>query len=280
MKSKIIFTILFLSFVYCQPANLIFFPKSTLFETITLDPTSCQFSGSVLAYFSHDKPEQKMYSPINLGVRKMMLRFKDDGKTEHELGIEFSVFNQFTVTDAGTAFLGGLQNSDFRISGVYHQRKGYVSRRVTLYHNSSHLGDDYIIRNLITQPNNRVLNYEQVDMLESREWFHTRFYYGIGYVFTPHAVRKRLSIQFGYMSIKEIFKSHAIGFFHGCDVKLFQQNDFTPGIKLGAGLELQTDSNRPIRIVLEYYQGHLPYSTLESEQVKLLGAGVYMVTDI
>ena len=257
-----------------------FLPEGSYFKTITLDPSACQFSGSLLAFHSNGNLKQKLYAPINLGIRKMFFRWEKDRERGFELGFEFTIHSQFTVIDKGSNYLGGFQNADYRIAGVAHYLRKLHTYRFTIFHQSSHLGDDYIIRNQIISPTSNVLNYEQIDVVRSTEIGNSRYYLGAGINFSPNTVRKRLASQVGYIYTWLLTGNPDLGVLAGIDIKIFQQNDFQPNYKFGIGLEFGRTKAKPMRLMLEYYNGHLPYSTLEYQTVQLFGAGLYFDTGI
>ncbi len=257
-----------------------FLPKGSYFKTIILDPSASQLSGSLLAYHSDGNLKQKVYAPINLGIRKMYFRWEQDRDNGFELGLEFAIHSQYTIIDVGSNYLGGFQNADYRIAGVAHFLRLPHVYRLTIFHQSSHLGDDYIIRNQIVRPTSNVLNYEQIDFMRSTEIGNSRYYLGLGVNFSPNTVRERLMAQGGVFYNRPLRNNQELGLISGVDIKIFQQNDFIPNAKIGVGLEFGRSKDKPLRLMLEYYNGHLPYSTLEYQKVQLFGAGFYFDTDI
>ncbi|MEE8335768.1 MAG: DUF1207 domain-containing protein [Candidatus Neomarinimicrobiota bacterium] len=256
--------------------NFTILPSGSYFETIILDPSASQVNASLLAYQFKGRIDRKMHTSINLGITRMLLRWELEKNRGFELGFEYGIHSQFSVEDAGANFLGGLQNSDYRITGVAHYKNKVHTYRMTLFHQSSHLGDDYIIRNDITRPTSNVLNYEQLDFLLSTTKNNFRYYYGLGFNISPNTIRKRLSLQLGYFFNKGLKINKNMGYFYGIDVKTFEQNDFRPGLKIGLGFEIGRNNHNPLRILMEYYKGHLPYSTLEYKQLQSFGIGLYL----
>ncbi len=62
----------------------------------------------------------------------------------------------------------------------------------------------------------------------------------------------------------------------GFVLKGFQETDFNLNLKAAIGLAYRSKTkNEPIRIVLEYYTGHLPYSQYEQQKIDWLGLGLY-----
>jgi len=257
-------------------SDCIVLPSGSYFETIILDPTASQVNVSLWANTFAGKLDNKMLTSVNLGITRIILRWEREKYKGFELGLEYAVHSQFSVQGAGHNFLGGLQSADYRIAGIAHYKNRMHIYRMSLFHQSSHLGDDYIIRNDIVRPTSNVLNYEQLDIMRSSSINNSRYYYGLGYNISPNTIRKRISLQLGYYLNKDLKFKNGLGYFYGIDVKSFEQNKYRPGIKLGAGLEIGRHKSNPVRLIIEYYKGHMPYSIFEYKQVRSLGLGLYL----
>ena len=119
------------------------------------------------------------------------------------------------------------------------------------------------------------MNYEQLDLTRSSQKEYARYYYGLGLNISPNTTRKRLAFQGGYF-YKQPFKSTVnYAYIYGVDMKIYEHNDYRPSFKTGIGIELARNRQNPFMIILEYYNGHLPYSTLEYQLVQLYGLGIY-----
>ena len=255
-------------------------PTGTYFEPVLLDPVSGQLSGSLLAFNLDGKFQDKVYIPVNIGVRKMILRWEQDKDHGLEAGFEFAIFTQYEIHDEKRIVLGRMLNADYRISGLFHYRTGPNTYRLRLFHKSSHLGDDYMIDSNVTDRTVNPLNYEQFDITRSTSIGPHRYYFGLGLNVSPVTDRKRVAVQVGYLYRKSLGSRNIMNYLHGADVQIFEQNDYQPNIKLGIGLEIWPARLNPPRIVLEYFAGHLPYSRLEFQIVRLIGLGLYFNTTI
>lgn len=127
------------------------------------------------------------------------------------------------------------------------------------------MGDDYIIRNEITVPNDKSTNYEQIDLSLKNYNEKYQVYLGAGYVYWKYAYRKRTSAQLGYMHYKKLGEQTRL--FAGFDMKLFQKNKYNPDIRTAAGIEI----SKQVNIMLEYYNGYIPYSTLDLGKINRYG---------
>jgi len=255
-------------------------PKGHSFPIRYLDPQACQQTIQALSYEVEGDSQQRLYVPISLSMRQQFLRYAFTAEKHFELGLAFSIFNQFSIIDAGEAFMGGLQNADYRVSAVVvYTQDPSTHYRMSLFHQSSHLGDDYIIRNEITTATLRTLNYEQLDLTLSKSWGAYRGYLGLGYNVSPHTVRGRGTFQIGADLTNSIQSNPGIAFKAAFDSKWHEQLDYSPNLRIGMGLELARQTQTPFIVMLTWYSGHLPYSTLEYQKVKLMGLSLFIDLD-
>ncbi len=264
-----------------------FMPARSYFETILLDPTSNQLGLSVLGYSSGQRGIwEKIYIPIFMGVNKPVLRWGPTDRHGQEVGFDFLIMTQYDIERVDrdymeqSAPMGTILNADYRISGWYNIKSQASTYRIRLFHQSSHLGDDFVIRNGIMGRGSNPMNYEQLDITRSVQNGNHRHYYGFGYTVTPHAERKRIAFQLGYFFSRTTPRFANSKFIGGADIKIMEQHGYRPSIKLGIGYELGQSHRNPPRLILEYYNGNLPYSRYESTVVQLLGIGLYMNTPI
>lgn len=252
-------------------------PRGSIFPTRYLDPAANQQGISLLSYEVEGDSQQLIYVPVTLGMRQQFLRSTMTDSRKWEVGMEFTIFSQFSIVDAGEAFMGGLQNADYRVSGVFNYAfKPKRLLRVSLFHQSSHLGDDYIIRNFIDSATLRTLNYEQLDFTYLRSNGAWKIYGLLGYNISPHTIRKRLLLQGGADWRARFSKFSELAWVGGLDMKIYEHNDYQPNLRFGLGIELARQRLPLMKLLLSYYQGNLPYSTLEYQQVRLAGLSLVL----
>ena len=273
MKMKFVFVLVFSCLLTAAQERKIkkldYFPNERLFPLIYLDPLTCQTYGGIHILFEESNKNKGVYIPVNLGFSQPFFGYNND-KTNLELGLEAASYTQFEIVHVeGNTYLGGLYNNDYKSSvylSVYYNSLYY---RIRLFHISSHLGDDYMIRNEVFSRNDQSVNYEQVDLTILKRVKNIEYYFGAGYVVSPNAFRERLSFQAGLQFNIENEKAyHLIG---GLDIKSFVQNNYYPNIRAAIGTEYSNRRNPAFRIQLEFYHGHLPYSTHEYRRVTWLG---------
>lgn len=254
-----------------------FLDPSLYFESIMLDPTECQVYGGVLKIWESGNENDGIYIPITIGFRQSFIRYTFNEHSGIEFGLGTGVFTQFSINKVeDNVYIGEIENADYKLSFLVNYHYKNVNIRSRLFHVSSHFSDDYMIRNQITTPNDGSLNYEQFDISGSLNIQSFRLYGGAGYVITPNAVRERISFQTGFLFRKENKWIKNIRNIGGIDMKVFEQNDFTPNIKAGIGFETGQTDKVHLGFMVEYYMGHLPYSTLEYRMIDWLGLSLFL----
>jgi len=162
---------------------------------------------------------------------------------------------------------------------MLHFQKGRSSfYRISLFHQSSHLGDDYIIRNFIVTPTLNTQNYEQLDFAFSKRFAGWGYHAGGGYNVSPNTVRKRLLLQTGADWSHPLKTRPGLAILAAVDVKVYEHVDYSPNIRMGFGLEFAGQTQTPLKLLFTWYLGHLPYSTLEYQKVHL--AGLSLIFDV
>lgn len=251
------------------------FPRGNYFQPILLDPATPQLGSSVYSRIEKGVIMREAYIPVNMGTSLIVVRKPFSETDGLEAGFEFAIHSQFIIGPVRNMIMGGLQNTDYRISGITHYKKGKYVLRAKLFHQSSHLGDDHIIRNGITTATSNIQNYEEVSLMVSTVRNNLRYYFSGGYNISIYTVRERIMVQGGFSFVQPLGTSGIIGMVGGCDLKIYQQNSFSPNWKTGLGFEIRQDGSSILTVLVEYYNGHLPYSTLEPDKVQLLGMGFY-----
>ncbi|GAA4412757.1 hypothetical protein GCM10023187_40330 [Nibrella viscosa] len=253
-----------------------FLPGGHLFDPIILDPLEAQTYISILPSYSTDgKRYNGTIVPFAFGFAKPFWRRTTAPDRAAEFVIDAASFTQFEVfhDPMQQKQRRQLLNTDYKISFLYNLRRGANSWRFRLYHLSSHLGDDYLIRNQINFYTPNAVNYEVVDVTFSRDMNGLRPYAGVGIGLRKPEERKRLSAQLGFFYRQPT--QNLIRLVGGVDVKFWEQTDFRPGAKAGAGFEVGRRAGQ-LTFLAEFYSGFRPYSQYENQRVQWLGFGAYL----
>jgi len=255
-----------------------FLKRGAYFDQIILDPTECQTSVGLFKLWQAGFKSDGVYIPVNIGFQQSVMRYDLNDHSGFEFGFAGAVFTQFTIKKMeDNTYLGEMENADYKISFLLNYISRALSLRFRAFHTSSHLSDDYILRNNITEPNPGTLNYEQLDLTGAYHFRNIRIYGGLGFVITPNTVRDRFSTQLGFLFRESFNSKDDFRFIAGADFRILQQNDFTPNIRIGMGIEYGNKQATHLGFLLEYYNGHLPYSVMEYKKVNWFGASIILL---
>ncbi|MBT3243094.1 MAG: DUF1207 domain-containing protein [Bacteroidetes bacterium] len=277
----IIFTILAISstvtsFTQAQSSNFQWFPGSQIFPALEYDLLETQVYSGIFYLNTEKEDFTSAYIPVNLGFTKPFMQWQWSG---FDLGLALGVasYTQFEVEryDANT-LRGGLLNIDYKASGLLYLQKGKHIFRLQLFHMSSHLGDDYMIRNEYFQRNDKSRSYEEINLTYYYQLENLGIYACAGEVISPNVFRKRFMAQGGFQAQIPVKPNAAISY--GSDIKIYEENNFEPDIHCGIGIKFSKIGEKQLSISFDGYYGYLPYSTLDYGKVFWAGisAGIWL----
>lgn len=248
------------------PVDLYALPEQELFAPLLADPRQPRFSVSYLHYrspaseFSAASVAFGEYFGLASGF------FGNSGSSQ--IGIQGGVFALFNLEAPSS----DLINADYWIGLPISYRKGPWSYVLRLYHQSSHLGDEFILGN----PGiNRVnLSYEDMEFIASYEWERWRLYGGGGYILNSEPDLAPKHFQGGV----EYIKARAAGrlsLIAAADIQTSEELDWRRSRSYQAGFELRSGSPRRVRLMLEHFRGHSPNGQFYREPLRYTGLGLY-----
>jgi hypothetical protein len=200
-----------------------------------------------------------------------------------QLGIQGAVFSVF---DRGTPSKD-LIDTDYRVGLPIAYRSGPFSAQLRYFHESTHLGDELLLRDGSVRRIN--LSYEQVDLLGSYDFAgQFRAYGGGGYIVRSECdladviCRPRLqpwSIELGGEWASPV--SFVGGYLRpvaATDLKLLEYETWTPNFSARAGIEVEGGpaTTRRIQLLLEYYNGRSPWGQFFPETIEYFGFGAHL----
>jgi hypothetical protein len=241
-------------------------PEGELFASLIADPRQPRFSMSYQRYktSAQDFDAASVAFGEYFGLAAGFL-----GKSgASQIGIQAAVFALFNL-DAPSS---DLINADYWIGFPLSYRKGPWSYLVRIYHQSSHLGDEFILGNPGV---NRVnLSYEDLEMLVSYEWQRFRVYGGGGYIINsePDLAHKHLQTGIEYLRPRALRK---LDFIAAIDIQAYEELDWRHSRSYQVGLEFKAGTPRRVRLMLEHFRGHSPNGQFFRERLRYTGLGVY-----
>jgi hypothetical protein len=196
-----------------------------------------------------------------------------------QLGIAGAVFAQFDIGSPSYDLL----NADYMVGLPLTVRSGRYSGRVRLYHQSSHLGDELLLR---PNPPARVnLSFESVEGLFSADIMALRVYGGGEYfvgrdpvdlpdhlLHVGTEVRPRATLGvLGVASIRVVAAA---------DIKVVAEPVTRTGVSARLGFEFARPTEAEVgsrrwSLLTEYYNGPSPYGQFQVDQVRLTGIGFH-----
>lgn len=246
-------------------------PVGDLFRPLVADPKQPQF---FVSYIRMTAPTDRFGAASvgygeNFGLSRWPGAKPGDG---WQLNFAGGLFAQFDL-DAPS---NDLINADYTVGFTLTHRRGPYSARARLFHQSSHLGDEF----LLSQPNVKRINLsvEGLDAMASYEWSRWRVYGGAGYLIgrDPPELKPGFA-QAGveYRSPRFIWDLGRL--IAGYDLRAFEEEDWKGAKSLKIGLELgEADpGRRRLRLLAEYYDGPSPFGQFFQTDIHYVGAGLY-----
>ncbi len=166
---------------------------------IFLDPTEIQMSGSINGVLSENVTKEQ-YLPFSVGVDQSIFYKQISSQKSWEIVSEMGVFTQFEWLEVEGIQQRNLINIDYKVAFSYVRQIDEIhTYRIRFFHVSSHLGDDYIIRNSINSYTPNKVNYEQLEFTYFRQIpkIQSKLIAGIGSVIRPDALRLPFSYIVG-----------------------------------------------------------------------------------
>jgi hypothetical protein len=256
---------------FILPTGLL--PAGHLFKPLLADPRWAHFSASYRNYQSNNF-DGKDIASVSFGETIPFYRGNIGQSTaQWESGIQAGVFSDFNL-DASSS---DLVNTDF-IASVYSTvRAGQFSAFGRIYHQSSHLGDEFLLRTKLERVN---LSYEGSDLRLSYELpYGVRLYGGGGGLFhkepstlkvwsTQYGIEFRSPWRIDFASMRPIV---------AVDLKNFEENNWSTDVSARAGVQFDNLQvlGRKLQILGEYYNGYTPSGQFYKTKVEYIGVGAH-----
>ena len=241
-----------------------------LFEPLLADPRWPHFSIAYQYYIDDD--ELKNAGATSFGETLPFYRDTAPFGGTWEIGLQAAVFALFDLDSDSS----DLINADYLVGIPLSYRKEAFSALARLYHQSSHLGDEFLLRSRIDRIN---LSYEAVDARISydiKNWL--RIYGGAGYI--VHKEPDDLepwSIQYGFelKSDKKYWSS--VSPVAGVDFKSREESDWDTDVSLQAGVQFESEKTvwNDLQITLQYFNGYSPNGQFYDRAIEYLSLGAH-----
>jgi hypothetical protein len=256
----------------------VFFPQDQIFCPLIADPKEVRsfvtlLSGT-LPSLRDPSGEGVLIASVGLGDSFGLVRQGGPAAGEGlQLDVVGSIFAQFNL---GTSS-NDLINADYVIGVPLTVRRSGFSVRARLYHQSSHLGDEYLLNSEDVEREN--LSFESMELLISQEIRAIRVYAGAERIFRREP--STLSDKLFHAGLElHTGRTRRIQFVGGVDLKTTEFHDWAPAVSGRVGLEFGRPGpgghpGRLITLMLELYDGPSPYGQFFRDDISYVGIGLH-----
>ena len=251
-------------------------PKSPLFQPLLADPRWPHFSASFQRYINNDR--LKNVASTSFGESIGLYRLRGPLESTIQLGIHAGVFSIFDLDSQSF----DLINADYMVGIPLTFKKGNFANMTRIFHQSSHLGDEFLLRG---QTDERVnLSYESVNNLFS---YHLpagfRIYAGGGYIFhkdpsdlDPWSTQAGMEFRSPWFWLKGALRPVA-----AVDVQNRQESNWSTDVSARAGIQFENPDffSRKLQLLFEYYNGKSPNGQFYESNIEYFGLGLHFFYD-
>jgi hypothetical protein len=260
-----------------EALGVVRFPQDQIFCPIIADPKEPRSFASLLRgtfpSISDPSGRDTTIGSVGLGDSFGLIRWGGPNAGEGvQIDVVGSIFAQFDLGSPSN----DLINADYIIGVPVTFRRSGFSTRVRIYHQSSHLGDEYLLRSAAIQREN--LSFESVDLLVSQELGPLRVYGGGEQLFRrePDTVKSKL-----FHAGAELRSGRAgpLQLVSGVDLKTTEEHDWSQAVSGRIGFEIArtAPAGHPVRLVTTMLeiQGPSPYGQFFQEDISYVGVGIH-----
>jgi hypothetical protein len=256
----------------------VFFPQDQIFCPLLADPKEARSFVSFLrgTFRSLDDPSGEGTSIGSVGLGDSFGLVRWGGPTAGE-GVQLDVIGSIVAQfDLGAAS-NDLINADYLIGIPLTIRRSGFSVRARLYHQSSHLGDEYLLRSAEIQREN--LSFEAIELLVSQEIGPVRAYAGGERIFRREPEALPSQLFHGGIEARSGRASRA-QLVAGVDLKTTELHEWSPAVSGRVGIEIGRPGagghpGRLVMLLLELYQGPSPYGQFFQDDISYVGIGLH-----
>jgi hypothetical protein len=256
-----------------EATGVVGLPSGGVFCPLFADPKAVRSFATYLYGRFPKGTDGKHLGSVGIGDGVALVRFNGPRPGEGlQVGFEGAVFSQFALDAPSDALL----NADYLFGVPITWRIRSFSARLRAYHQSSHLGDETLLRlgSAMTREN---LSFESAELILSQDLGPLRLYAGGEDLFhrSPGSLARRLVHGGAELRIGPPRGARLVA---AADVKSTEQQDWKPAWSLKGGLEIAwwRRPDHPPRltsIVFEYYDGPSPYGQFFLEATRFIGGG-------
>ncbi len=254
-------------------------PEGDVFCPLVADPKAA-FSFASYVRGTSSSPLGSDIGSVGVSERFGLARWGGPAPGEgFQVSLEGSVFAQFDLDRPSY----DLINADYVVGLPLTFRRSWLSSRVRLYHQSSHLGDEYLLNSRIVREN---FAFESLEGILSLDIGPLRAYGGGEYVFNAQPSQVETHLAHGGVELREkgdlfrLGRVAGVGLIAAGDVKLVEELEWSAAWSARAGFEVSrpgemTHAARRWSLLAEYYDGPSPYGQFFRENLSYYGVGLH-----
>jgi hypothetical protein len=255
-----------------EASGVVALPSGGVFCPLFADPKAVRSFAAFLYGKFPTSTESRNVAAVGVGDSLGLVRFGGPRPGEGlQLDLEAAVFSQFDL-DAPS---DDLVNADYIVGFPLTYRVRVFSIRARVYHQSSHLGDEFLIRAgpPFTREN---LSFESAEAILSLELGALRVYGGGEYLFNRSPDALDPTVAHGGAELR-LGPTRGARFVAAVDMKSSEQQDWEPAWSARAGIEIAwwrgDHPPRLVSVVVEYYDGPSPYGQFFLDSTRYTGFG-------
>ena len=260
-----------------ERSGVIPLPQGTLFCPLVADPKSERSFVSYLrgdfATIADDPDTDTNIGAIGLSDTFGLFRISAGSRSNGvQVDLMGGIFAQFNLDEPSF----DLINADYVVGIPAVLRMRGFSARARFYHQSSHLGDEFLLSRM---PERENFSFESVELMLSQEVGALRVYAGGESFFRNRPLEIVTRLGHGGVELRpaQFAAGRAIA---AVDVKVVEQNDWEWAWSARAGVEIVRvpSPDHPARVLSvlgEYYNGPAPYGQFYRDNIRYFGAGLH-----
>jgi hypothetical protein len=252
-----------------------FLPRGLLIAPFHADPRWPHFS---MASRQVTLGQPSNTGSANFGETFALYRNAAPLDGQWEIALQAGVFSMFNMSAPSGS--KDLVNADYTVGLLTSYRTGPFSGFLRLHHQSSHLGDEFILNSL--GPVNRInLSFEEVDLKLSYElasWF--RIYGGGGMLVDrdPSYLRRGTSQAGIELTSPGTFWGGKVRPVAYADFQANARSNWRVASSVMAGLQFENAriGDRKMQLLVEYFSGPSPNGQFYAQNTEWFGLGVHL----
>jgi hypothetical protein len=244
--------------------GVVLFPRSA-FAPLVADPRWPRFSAAYQSYLGSGGLDD--VTAVSLGESLPIVGGPGPGGGRWDLGLQGAVFSIFDLDSPSF----DLVNSDFFVAVASGWRRGRWSLLGRVFHQSSHLGDEFLLRHRVNRVN---LSYEGLDLLGAVDVGGVaRLYGGGGALIRTEPDLDPGSAQLG-LELRAPWSLARLRPVAAVDVQARQATAWDVQHSVRAGVEIASERlPRRLRVMLQYFDGRSPNGQFFRRDVEYAGIG-------